>query len=585
MGTSLNSSSVVSKGLISSSKGTVILPANGSEGRMCRGEMFFFAPKAAGSYVFRIFDQSSKEKAANTMCTSPRFEVVISGRDVTTNLRYAYDLIKSHDSEVMGSVDSMFAAIVRGESTQSSEPDTTVRELRAESIADGEEPKSGDVSAAERKARALTEKLFVECYDTMRVIRQSQIAMSMLLPEQTRKLIKHLDFFCPILARFHDSEQALMLARRAKLGFIPASYFGPRTSEMNRLVPQLVDEVSASMHRHLRELLPSQQYFVQREETRSRIEKILNRSGAVSQTRSIKLSVFGSSRNGFGSVGADLDMCIVSDEGETGSSIITDIATVLNESGMIDVQARATARIPIVLFRDSVSGIDCDISFTNPLALRNTELLQLYSNIDPRVRQLAFIIKHWAKQRHINSPQDGTLGSYAYVLCLVNYLQTRNPPVLPSLQQLPPDWSAAQRTQQHRNRQHPQRLENHPVDKARTCDTYFYSSAVISPGSAESEHVLQELQHFSSQNRQSCGELLINFFAYFAWGFDYRHDVVSVRAGGTVSKIDKCEYCSWPQNDRLSIEDPFETWYDVGHVLKGSQMDYFRRELVRAHTI
>ena len=107
----------------------------------------------------------------------------------------------------------------------------------------------------------------------------------------------------------------------------------------------------------------------------------------------------------------------------------------------------------------------------------------------------------------------------------------------------------------------------------------------MSPGHTVSEHVLQELQHFSAQNRQSCGELLINFFAYYAWGFDYRHDVVSVRAGSTVRKIDKCEYCSWPQNDRLSIEDPFETWYDVGHVLKGPQMDYFRRELVRAHTI
>jgi DNA polymerase sigma len=33
-------------------------------------------------------------------------------------------------------------------------------------------------------------------------------------------------------------------------------------------------------------------------------------------------------------------------------------------------------------------GIDCDISSTNPLALRNTELLQLYSVADPRVKQV-----------------------------------------------------------------------------------------------------------------------------------------------------------------------------------------------------
>jgi DNA polymerase sigma len=88
---------------------------------------------------------------------------------------------------------------------------------------------------------------------------------------------------------------------------------------------------------------------------------------------------------------------------------------------------------------------------------------------------------------------------------------------------------------------------------------------------------LSILQQFASRNRQSCGELLIDFFGYFAWEFDYRHDTISVRSGSSSSdgggssnssKSDKCEYCCWGMNDRLSIEDPFEIWYDVGHVLK-----------------
>lgn len=29
-----------------------------------------------------------------------------------------------------------------------------------------------------------------------------------------------------------------------------------------------------------------------------------------------------------------------------------------------------------------------------------------------------------------------------------------------------------------------------------------------------------------------------------------------------------------------SIEDPFETWYDVAHVIKGPQMSYIRREFL-----
>jgi hypothetical protein len=30
----------------------------------------------------------------------------------------------------------------------------------------------------------------------------------------------------------------------------------------------------------------------------------------------------------------------------------------------------------------------------------------------------------------------------------------------------------------------------------------------------------------------------------------------------------------------FSVEDPFETWYDVAHVLKGSQMMHVRKEFL-----
>ncbi len=50
-------------------------------------------------------------------------------------------------------------------------------------------------------------------------------------------------------------------------------------------------------------------------------------------------------------------------------------------------------------------------------------MLRLYSQIDNRVRQLAYLVKAWAKARDINTPQQGTLGSYAYVLTVLHFLQ------------------------------------------------------------------------------------------------------------------------------------------------------------------
>ena len=38
----------------------------------------------------------------------------------------------------------------------------------------------------------------------------------------------------------------------------------------------------------------------------------------------------------------------------------------------------------------------------NMLALVNTKLLRDYASLDPRLRQLVFVVKHWAKRRGVN---------------------------------------------------------------------------------------------------------------------------------------------------------------------------------------
>jgi hypothetical protein len=47
-----------------------------------------------------------------------------------------------------------------------------------------------------------------------------------------------------------------------------------------------------------------------------------------------------------------------------------------------------------------------------------------------------------------------------------------------------------------------------------------------------------------------------------------------------LQKIDKCEHAAWSHTDVLGIEDPFETWYDVAHVIKATQMAHIRKEFI-----
>lgn len=90
----------------------------------------------------------------------------------------------------------------------------------------------------------------------------------------------------------------------------------------------------------------------------------------------------------------------------------------------------------------------------------------------------------------------------------------------------------------------------------------------------------KSIQAFARRNSQSTGELFAEYVRYMAWECDYAKHVISVRHGMPMLKTDKAEADCWPMHNRLSVEDPFETWYDVAHVLKNTQMDYLRKEFV-----
>ena len=166
----------------------------------------------------------------------------------------------------------------------------------------------------------------------------------------------------------------------------------------------------------------------------------LNNADVLGNGRRLVLRVFGSSANLFGAEAADLDMCVVPAASEEDTELSSPevcrrVGEASESAGAKNVQVRDTARVPIVLFADPQTGLDCDVSTHNLLALRNTELLRAYAKIDGRARGMAYVIKKWAKIRGINSPSDGTLSSYGYILCVLAFLQTvPNLPILPSLQ-------------------------------------------------------------------------------------------------------------------------------------------------------
>lgn len=302
-----------------------------------------------------------------------------------------------------------------------------------------------------------------------------------------------------------------------------------------------------------------------------------------------ELDVFGSSANEFGSEHSDMDMCLVLPK-DTSPTLEEKQRMLLEVVDRLEAwpdlftsvdTTRLTARIPIIMFVSRDSGIECDLCVENRLAQRNTSLLRAYASADPRVRLLAYVIKHFVKQRRINCAAEGTLSSYGYLLLLIHFLQRQSPPVLPVLHLLPPNWPHEPRDKL------PSVICRGPSDEldgsADGIETYFYDPFAFH----EPKDKLALLREYCSRNTQSVGELLLGFLRYYGLHFDATRDVVSIRCqhGRTMTKDEKRQTCQWRFTTRLSIEDPFEVSYDVAHVLKGSRDKYIRQQFVRAYVL
>ncbi|KAH6779808.1 hypothetical protein C2S52_011045 [Perilla frutescens var. hirtella] len=294
-------------------------------------------------------------------------------------------------------------------------------------------------------------------------------------------------------------------------------------------------------------LIPSDEEKVKQKQLLTLLEKLV-----VKEWPDAVLYLYGSCANSFGFSKSDIDVCLQMNLGGVEKSeVVLKLANIFESDNLQNVQALTRARVPVVKLMDPVTGISCDICVNNVLAVVNTKLLRDYARIDVRLRQLAFIVKHWAKSRGVNMTYQGTLSSYAYVLMCIHFLQQRRPPILPCLQRMQ--------------------------------ITYFVTVDDVKCAYFDQ---VEKLHNFGAQNGESIAQLVWAFFHYWAYCHDYANDVISVRMGSTLSKRAK-DWTRRVGNDRhlICIEDPFETSHDLGRVVDKYSIRVLREEFERAAEI
>uniref|UniRef100_A0A8C9EVN1 Mitochondrial poly(A) polymerase n=1 Tax=Pavo cristatus TaxID=9049 RepID=A0A8C9EVN1_PAVCR len=230
---------------------------------------------------------------------------------------------------------------------------------------------------------------------------------------------------------------------------------------VNELIPKLchADSISSQMYILLNE------YQLTEENIKLRyLACSLVRDFARAYFPDSTVKPFGSSVNTFGKLGCDVDMFLDFRDIQTHATkmkkgpfeveyqmkrlpserlatqkILSIIGDCLDNfgPGYSSVQKILNARCPLVKFSHQPTGFQCDLSVSNSIAIRCSELLYIYGCLDPRVRALVFSLRCWARVHGLtNSVPGAWITNFSLTMMIMFFLQRRSPPIIPTLDQL-----------------------------------------------------------------------------------------------------------------------------------------------------
>ncbi|XP_056645152.1 poly(A) RNA polymerase, mitochondrial [Diorhabda sublineata] len=276
---------------------------------------------------------------------------------------------------------------------------------------------------------------------------------------------------------------------------------------------------------------------------------------------------FGSSVNGYGKMGCDLDLFLrladdkIDENGRlvfhckplngsdrsTTQRCMETIGDIIHNflPGCGQVRRILQARVPIIKYHQQLTDVECDISMSNMSGVHMSDFLYIMGELDERVRPLIFAIRKWAKAKGITNSSPGRwISNFALTLLVIAFLQ--NPsygrqPILPSLNKL--------------------------TELAGANDRFL-----LEDGTDVS--FLRDVRKYKQQNenRDSLEQLVRQFYEHYAQ-FDFEKKAVCLNETVDVSK---------PEFSPIYIINPLERGLNVSKNVSTEEVIRFQREVRNA---
>ncbi|XP_046420261.1 poly(A) RNA polymerase, mitochondrial isoform X1 [Neodiprion fabricii] len=269
---------------------------------------------------------------------------------------------------------------------------------------------------------------------------------------------------------------------------------------------------------------------------------------------------FGSSVNGCGKLGSDLDLVLQMhphlkenvqsrlvyytkassnpDRAQT-QKVMEIIANIIDHflPGISSVKKILHARVPIIKFNQTLTNLECDLSMSNTTSIYMSELLYLYGELDWRVRPLIFTVRSWARYMKLTNNYPGHwITNFSLTLLVLFYLQQKQ--ILPSLQKL---------------------IELADKNDVRIADGDVNCTFLRD---------ISKLPQASSRNEDDLETLLTDFFIYYS-NFDFTTKSISLNAGMPLPK---------PAESTVYIHNPFEPGLNVAKNINTQEMERLKIE-------
>jgi predicted nucleotidyltransferase len=237
-----------------------------------------------------------------------------------------------------------------------------------------------------------------------------------------------------------------------------------------------------------------------------------NRQAVIDEIRGIiadiwpnaRVDVFGSQMTGLYLPESDIDMVVFGARAPPNHRLNRLASEFRKRQLVSDLEVIGKAKVPIVKFTHSASGIHVDVCFEVANGLHSGRIMKQFLQKMAPLRSLVLVLKYFLTQRALNETYTGGVGSFLLQMMLVSMLQHHK-----------------------RRRQH---------------------------------------QHRSSdqQPEASLGMLLYEFFDLYGRSFNYATTGISVKDGGTYFRKAQRGWCNEQRPMSLAVENPLEPDIDVG---------------------